>query len=384
MSITVEGLLTLGIFKDARLLTNKSTANRIVKSVSVSDCPLYEDLIEENIFSYGDFFISSLNLYRNNPGSLMKAVEIMISAKSSGLCITDEYYADLPFSIIDVCNQAGFPVIQVSKNLPYAIIIRQITESIISDQSSLIKVNTLNELLNGNNSNDQKVLLIDRLNPYFKSCLLVLFITDIDAPQHKDAFIDSVNEHKTWTAIPFSHGILVISTFAESDAEKRSKKFSEATSYLVDQAYALGNPVIGISSRYEALHRIDEAIREALFAVKSSPYTRERILQYDKLGSIRLLIALKDHRELANYYDLTIRKILDYDKSNNASLFDTLQAFIRNDGDFKQTAMETHQHENTIRYRINQIRRILNIEESNIQFLETISMGVKIHDVLNF
>jgi len=383
MSVTVKSLLTLEVFQNAILLTRDDTTNRIVKSVSVSDCPVYEDLIDQNIFSYGDFYISSLNLYTNDPDSLAKAIDIMIAAKSSGLCITDEYYESMPPFIVEKCNKANFPMIQISKDITYAQIIRQITESIISDQSYLIKVNTVNELLNGHYTGNEKLNLIQRLNPYFRSCFKVFFIGEFTNKKYKEHFIDALNEHSSWFSIPYSQGILAILSFSETDSDIRYRKFNEMTSYLLDQAYSLGNPVIGISKHHQALHRIDEGIRESLFAMKSSPYTRERILYYDKLGSIRLLIALKDHREMVNYYNLTIKKILDYDASYQQDLFKTLQQYVRNDADYKRTASESNQHENTIRYRINKIRTLLNLEKENIQFYETISIGLKIHDILN-
>lgn len=383
MSVTVKSLLNLEVFQHAKLLTNEQSTHRIVKSVSVSDCPLYDELIDQNIFDYGDFYISSLNLYVDEPHGLSKAIDIMIAAKSSGLCFTDEYFEMLPNSIIEKCNKAGFPLIQVHKNITYAIIIRQITESIISDQSYLIKVNAVNELLNGQNSSNEKLQLIQCLNPYFKSCFKVFFITSIEHIQHKNHFMDHLNRHESWFSVPYSHGILAILSFAETSTDKRNKKFLDMTSYLLDQLHILGQPVVGISSRYTVLHRIDEGIREAIFANRSSPYTRDRILYYDRLGSIRLLIALKDHREMLNYYNLTIKKIIDYDADYQSDLFETLKLFVHNDGDYKQAAVEARQHENTIRYRIHKIKSILNLEEAQIQFFETISIGLKIHGILH-
>lgn len=112
-------------------------------------------------------------------------------------------------------------------------------------------------------------------------------------------------------------------------------------------------------------------------------YSNESTLYYDDLGSIRLLIALKNHQELYNYYHLTIKKNISYDEKYNTSLLKTLQIYLKNDGDYKKTAQDTSQHENTVRYQINKAKKILNLEQQQIRFFETISLGLKIYNILD-
>ena len=382
MSIKVRDILTLRIFDNAVLLTNKDTTKRIIKSVSVSDCPIYEELLEQSIFMKGDFYLSTLNLYHNNSKALKAAIEVMIKAESSGLCITNEFFSTIPESIIELCNNNGFPIIRIDKNIPYSKIIREITETIISHQSDLIKINTVNELINGNSKGNDKLRLIHKLNSNFKQFYKAYYVTDMNSI-HYNTFIQSINEHKSWFSIPYLQGILAVISFNEEDAIKIDKRYNEYTHYYIQQAKELGDCVIGISSKHKGIINIDQAMREAIFATKSSPYTSQKILFYDQLGSIRLLIALKNHRELLNYYELTIDKIIQYDKLYNLSLFDTLRYYVKNDGDYKQTAIDLNQHENTIRYRINKAKSILSLEGNTIQFHETISLGLKAYDIIN-
>ena len=77
------------------------------------------------------------------------------------------------------------------------------------------------------------------------------------------------------------------------------------------------------------------------------------------------------------------RKILDYDKANKSFLLETLISFVNHDGDYKKVSSELFQHENTIRYRILKVKSILNLDKSNIEFYEKISIGVKLHRIYN-
>lgn len=382
MSITVRDILSLKVFDGAELLTNKSSTDRIIRSVSVSDCPIYEELIEENIFAKGDFFLSTLSLYVDDEEALLEFIRIMIKAESSGLCVTDDHYSDFPEAVLELCNRQSFPIIRIHKNIPYAVVIREITETLISSQSHLIKINTVNELLNSNASGNHKLELIRKLNPHFGHYFMAFYIVDVGSI-HVNTFIQSINESATNFAIPYLNGVLGVLSFQENIAERVDRRFKEHTQYFIQQAKDLGDMVIGVSGKHSGIINIDIAIGESMFASKTSQYTSNRILYYDQIGSIRLLMALQDHRELINYYDLTINKIIKYDKTYNLKLLETLKVFVRNDGDYKRTAHDLDQHENTIRYRINKVKAILNLEYSNLQFYETISLGLKVYDMLN-
>jgi len=382
MAITIEDILQLEVFKEATLLTNRETKEQTIRSVSVVDAPLYSGMIEEKILLPGDFFFSTLNIYRDDTMGLLNAINILIESKSSGLCVTNEHIKEIPDVIINLCNDNKFPLIQVDKDIPYSLMIREIIEAILSNQSYVLKINTINSLLTNNVMGEEKIKLIQRLNPHFKNHYKVFYLTNFTT-KHSSSFVEMINLHKSWFAVPYSEGILAILTFSETDQDKTDKQFKELTDFMVHESKVLGEPVVGISSRHDSIMTLQEGIREALFAVKSAPYTREHILYYDQLGSIRLLIALKDHRELMNYYQLTIQKIIDYDSQYNLALFDTLQTFVQHNGDYKMTAKASNQHENTVRYRINKIKGLLDLEERQLQFYETISLGIKIYNLLN-
>ena len=72
-------------------------------------------------------------------------------------------------------------------------------------------------------------------------------------------------------------------------------------------------------------------------------------------------------------------KILDEHTSaeHRVEIMNTLKAFVRNKGDYKLTALDVSQHENTVRYRMNKLRSWLDMDDDNISFYETISLIAK-------
>ena len=382
MLVTVANILDLNVFQDATLLTNQASANRKIRSVSVSDVPLSEDILMDDILMEGDFFLSTLYYTEEDDRAFERTLRVLILAGSSGLCVTDEHLPIIPEDMIQLCNDASFPLIQIDKDVPYALIIREITESIIQSQSDMINVNIINRLLNGGVDSHEINRLTQRLNPNFKSCLQTYFIHDL-AFQHQALFIDNLNANSSWFALPYLEGILVIVSFSEKKSSIRLQRFEKLSDYIIDHCQSYGDPIIGISGRHLSLTKLSESIREALFAANSAPYSSNRVLYYDNLGSIRLLIALRNHQELFNYHHLTIKKVISYDDKYNTSLMETLESFVKCDGDYKKTAAATNQHENTVRYQIKKIRKLLNLENQNLQFMETISLGIKAFNLLN-
>lgn len=383
MSFKTANILELETFKAAKLLTDPFSLDHEVRSVSVSDCPLYDDLLQQNIFEMGDFYISSLNLYEDKPHALLAAIDVLIRAKSSGLCITDEYYQNVPEEVITHCNKHSFPLIQISKNISYAQMIKAITESILREKSTLIKVNMINELLQGHADISEKLKIINQLNMQFENNGIAFYITSKEKFPFRDSFISNINHNHLWFAIPYSAGILAILSFKTDNDDKRITNSNTLIGYVMDQLKGSGEIYIGVSNTYNELLGIGDAIREALFANKTAQYTSQSILKYDEIGSMRLLIAMNNHPELNNYYKATLKKIIDFDHSNQSVLLETMICFVQTDGDYKKTAVMMNQHINTIRYRMNKIQMILDLEDQNIQFFETISLCCKINNILH-
>lgn len=111
--------------------------------------------------------------------------------------------------------------------------------------------------------------------------------------------------------------------------------------------------------------------------LQSNSYT----LNKDELTSI--LSQHIDSQELLNFSKKIIEPIKKYDKENHSELYHTLESFIFHDGNFKKVSEDLFQHENTIRYRIKKIKSILCMEDSNIRFIESTSIAIRVIGLLH-
>lgn len=90
------------------------------------------------------------------------------------------------------------------------------------------------------------------------------------------------------------------------------------------------------------------------------------IQKFEELHVERILFSkdpMKEARLFANY----LKKVIDYDKNRNGELILTLKAFLTNNANFDDTAQDLYIHKNTVRYRINMINDLTNLDPRKIE-----------------
>ena len=96
------------------------------------------------------------------------------------------------------------------------------------------------------------------------------------------------------------------------------------------------------------------------------------------------MMALRDSREARHFYD-AYKEAVEAKTSREMAgeLLNTVELYVENHGDYKKTAEQINQHENTVRYRINRVRSALGMENDLIRFHETISIASKLKLLLD-
>ena len=84
------------------------------------------------------------------------------------------------------------------------------------------------------------------------------------------------------------------------------------------------------------------------------------IRYFDRMGMYRLLYSIEDPALLEEMSSEVLRPLTDFDAQHDAGYIETLESFLRNGGSVKAVADELFVHRNTILYRMNNIRKLLN------------------------
>ena len=124
---------------------------------------------------------------------------------------------------------------------------------------------------------------------------------------------------------------------------------------------------------------------EALLAANVAEGDGERpILAFDDTGAYRLLLPAMsdDPAELQRFYSETVEPLVAYDEQYETDLVTTVETFLECDGNVAATAQRLFTHRHTIRYRLDRVRELSDLDVGSTDGREKLSLGLKAMRVL--
>jgi len=376
MSVTISDILTLDLLESAKVVAGNNGLENQIHRVNFSDCPIASDEIESLLVSKGDVFINSLYLVKDDEKQLLEIFKYFINIESSGAIIIDEYLQHLPKCVIELANEHSYPIIFIDKAVSYAELIKVIMELILSEQTDELSEIKIDQLLDSNIRSEDVIKIARHLNGQFSHYYQICFVRfsnnntnivrsmfnrleNVTLYRYHDYFLMIVNKKNDF---PIEHSINEISRILSQ--------------HSIDY-------FIGISNVFEDISEFHTSIKQAYAALELESSCKHNMMFYSDLNVYKLLYPLRNTEYIKDFYDEVINPLQEYDEAKNADLFTTCKVFLENDADYKLTATELHQHENTIRYRISKARSILKLEHNNVKFIELLSIAIKIHYLIN-
>lgn len=386
MAITIEDILLLEEFSECTILTGKNNLDSILTTVTVVEAPLDEPWIakslEQEVFKYpGDFNISLLYAYRERKEEILKLIKVLVREEASALCILDGVVDMLPQEAIDYAESCGFPIMLLPFDVTYAHIITRIMEMIIKDQKDLAQELRIKELLNSKNS-AEKIREISRtINEKFEDHHIVAKVKLLDHVKKSPIWLWDLFKNKNrYSVFKFEDYLLCVFTFKEDTHEALLEKCRLILERL--SAYDVVEKV-GVSSLKEDLIDLPSAIKESEIALKFSKTDSSTLVHYDKMGIYQLLLPLRSNEIFVEFSNRIVQKILDNEKHNKELLLNTVQVYVNLNCNTRETALALDIHENSVRYRLNQIREILDSDLSYYELDELLSIALKIYNLNN-
>ena len=350
-----------------KLLSGKGGFSRRVTSVGILD---YEFLPEVSgkyrhyNFDEGQLVVSTLMYARDNPNLVTDAIKDLINAGTSGLVIKNIFKISIPETILRYAEAKNYPVfILDTENIYVEDIIFDVKTAIIR-QSSAGNVERLLDAIASSISNEQEVFSHAKLiNPSFETQHKVYYIF-LGDHMTRDSFAERLRRYigspldiPEATLAPFGRGILYITTW-EHRAFLKDDAIVEAIREELDLPYSS----VGISSIRYYLGELGYSIREATYAALISQEWGDAFVKFEDLGLLRLIFPLADDKAMQDFSQKILAPIRDFDIENNGKLMETLAAWSGYGMSFPEAAKDLHQHENTLRYRMDKIAGITGLD----------------------
>ena len=125
-----------------------------------------------------------------------------------------------------------------------------------------------------------------------------------------------------------------------------------------------GDLAVAIGGTY-GLQDIYKSLREARMAGFFQQVTGKQafVQNFNRMGLFTSLFR-QSSEDLKGFCQQTIGPLMEYDRMFNTQLVDTLKALLTEDFNWTRTAARLYVHVNTLRYRYEKIRQILDMDES--------------------
>ncbi len=380
MTVIFTDILKLPLFSKVVILTGETGLNREIRRINFNDCPFDDPTLDSQLVMAGDLFISSFYIVKDDPQELEKWFNFYILTKSAGVILINEYMQDLPPNIKDLLNKNDFPVILVDNNIPYAEIIMVVMDLIYRENTDTISKMQIDQLLNRSSNSDlsaQQILDVEKyVNSVFRKNYVGIFLTHQSNQEDTLKLIrnELCNNHKFKLQINrYNQSLLVIINFDERIFYSSTQLFVKKVLGKHGQQFKMG-----VSNTYQKKQEFHKCIQEARSAFEYCQEISTTVVQYSDVETYRLLLSINNSELLKEYY---YKYIIPLQTEDHTDLLETLEVFIEFDRDYKTTAKFFNQHENTVRYRIAKAKKILNLEQNQLKFIEILSIGIKIKHI---
>ncbi len=328
---------------------------------------------------------------------LTKLVERLIGIQAAGLIVnTGMYIFQIPPDVVELCITNNFPLI----TMPWEIRITEMTQTLCM---TII-------------DNQQESLLHDRA-----ICTAILRPEAVSEYRDRLALYYDLTSDFTLIAVyaknrqdPSEDQIFTPSREMSYRLERRIRSFRNANSpemricWLEYERYQLflinrlepgildplvdliqdiykevastHKVTIGVGSTEKSLSHLKDSYTNAVSAMKLAEHRGLSVLRHKDMGIYRILIACQDDPAPMKYANELLAPI-DALGEKREEYLQLLDAYIRHDRSLEGTAQELFLHRNTVNYRLNKLRTLLNSPLKTIDDLIPYRLALSIREL---
>lgn len=131
---------------------------------------------------------------------------------------------------------------------------------------------------------------------------------------------------------------------------------------------------------------IHDSYREAVRALRVSRLATfpQEVVFWENLGGMKLLSMVSQSQEAETFCQSILKDLIEYDKSTNGELLQTLRVLNKNNWNVKHASEVMKFHYNTIKYRNKKICDLLNFNPDNSDQRFDIALALKLYDLGSF
>jgi sugar diacid utilization regulator len=396
-------LMNIKELKELKLLAGEKGLSRAIRWIYFADsleCTNKEDDPQDWIHS-GELIVVTNNKMLENPEIINSLIRKAHEKQSAGFIINIDKKQQ---SYLDLCNSLNMPLFEIPWTVKLVDLSQCICTRIIQEaQIQQSMEHLLDSIICSNYETSQT--LIDRASflgiDLNQNCRIAVFRTAFARKQDNAKEDNYDSDHGEYIAAMIRHvyhGITKKNLLTQVRGNDIAVLYADkeigktAFSVMIEQIRANiadrynGMTIrTGIGNPYANVSQFKKSYQEALKAVNliDTVGNEKSTLYFKDTGMYSLFFLIQDQHELSKFCDAQLAPLTEYDKMNNTDLCYTLEKYLQHNKNTGIAAEALFIHRNTMRYRLEKIQNILELDLDNLDQIVTISTALHVRRYLD-
>lgn len=386
MIIRMEELTRLDKFTNLSLIAGERGLWRQVDSFGWLDYEFVKSQKNKRYYSNfnkGQLVMTSFLYAKDNAFLTRDAVRHLIDRDVSGLIVNNVFRIDIPEPALRYADAKEFPIF-VAKDHPVDLcsLTIELHDYIKDMERAEFGDKEIGALLNTPAQAEDVRISALRMNPSFLPQITAIyfhkesFLSDEEYVNHVANYQESEMYDRHNSLYRYQNGFMYIISGDDLESTIGNEYINSAVASIIGDPSGYS---IGIGDIHYDISELDRAMQEAIYASVIDHKTDAAFTAYHDLGSYQAILPLAEDPAMTSYAEKLLEPIIEYDASYNTILVNTLLDYVLLEGDLHRLASDMNQHENTLRYRFNQIEKITGLNPIKSGDYEKLALAAKIY-----
>ena len=300
---------------------------------------------------------------------LFMLIKYLIKYNSVGLIINiGKYIFEIPSAIIDYCNEQEFPLLTIPWEVHLADLIKDFCMRCLYSEKEDRELSKLFQEILTNNQ------IVEEARPQLMSAfdvdgnfqVVLISVEGSDnfnaIERRKIAFQIELCFEKIDSSYAFfwydGYFVLIVNNLKADELKVIIDKMHKRAKKRIDDKRVY----LGIGSQMKDLGQVYLSYKRAKAAILMAMQFELPIVFFEDMGVYKILFSIEDKQILIEMYHRLLQPLIDYDQKHHGELEKTLFYYLIYGESQITMAKNLYMHRNTINYRMNKIKELLNCQ----------------------
>ena len=300
---------------------------------------------------------------------LFMLIKYLIKYNSVGLIINiGKYIFEIPSAIIDYCNEQEYPLLTIPWEVHLADLIKDFCMRCLYSEKEDRELSKLFQEILTNNQ------IVEEARPQLMSAfdvdgnfqVVLISVEGSDnfnaIERRKIAFQIELCFEKIDSSYAFfwydGYFVLIVNNLKADELKVIIDKMHKRAKKRIDDKRVY----LGIGSQMKDLGQVYLSYKRAKAAILMAMQFELPIVFFEDMGVYQILFSIEDKQILIEMYHRLLQPLIDYDQKHHGELEKTLFYYLIYGESQITMAKNLYMHRNTINYRMNKIKELLNCQ----------------------